>query len=99
MFLERRTVSRKTAGDGRLEITKQAALVIEPLGQTLTVELAGETVQASLGTMACTCRGAENPHVHYFLQCDRFKSLAAQSVVDLELDRTRDCVVVLLSVP
>ena len=86
MFLERRTVSRKTAGDGRLEITKHSASRVETLGRSFTIDLDGETVSASLGTMACTCRGAETPHVHYFLEAEALKLLASGGLVELELD-------------
>ncbi len=94
MFLERRTVSRKTPGDGRLEITKEAAQRIKPLGDSLVIELAGETVTATVDTMACTCRGVDNPHVHYFLESEHFKSLQPGSAVDLELDAATGSVLV-----
>jgi hypothetical protein len=89
VFLERRTVSRKTPGDGRLEITKQTAQFVEPYGERLTVELGGEVVQARLGTMECTCRGAQDPHIHYFLQSEGFKRLTPESAVAVELDPAR----------
>src|SRR4051812_3619773 len=66
MLLERRTVSRKTAGDGRLEITKIAAAQCDVLGSTFDVELNGERQPARMRTMDCTCRGVDNPHVHHF---------------------------------
>jgi hypothetical protein len=84
-FLERRTVSRKTAGDGRLEITKESARRIEPL-QPLVVRFGGGDVPAELGTLPCTCRGEDNPHVHYFVRADRFRDLTPGSHVDLSLD-------------
>lgn len=42
MFFERRTVSRKTPGDGRLEITKAAALRVEGLGNAFAIDPAAE---------------------------------------------------------
>ena len=86
MFLEHRTISRKTAADGRLEITKEAARRLEPFGGRLVIEVGGDAVPASLGTFDCTCRGPSKPHVHYFLHAERLKDLPAGSVVDLELD-------------
>ena len=85
-FLERRTVSRKTPGDGKLEITKRAAQKIEALAGPVRIEVAGDIVPATLGTMACTCRGADHPHVHYFLESEYFKRLQPGSGIDLALD-------------
>jgi hypothetical protein len=94
MFLERRTVSRKTPGDGRVEITKEAAIRIEGLGRSFDIDVAGERVAGTLGTFACTCRGPEKPHVHYFLEAERFKTLRPGSALDLELDDTPARVIV-----
>jgi hypothetical protein len=89
MLLERRTVSRKTPADGRLEITKRAAAKCEALGPSFHVELAGVRDQAQLGTMKCTCRGVDHPHVHYFIESEAFKELVPGAEVDLELDTAR----------
>jgi hypothetical protein len=86
MLLERRKVSRKTPNDGRLEITKPAAAKCGVLGTTFDVELEGERQPASLGTMDCTCRGVENPHVHYFIESALLKRLVPADEVDLDLD-------------
>src|SRR6476661_5499456 len=86
MLLEHRTVSRKTSGDGRLEITKAAAVTCGNLGPTFEVELEGEREAARLGTMDCTCRGVDNPHVHYFIESALLKRLSAGREVDLDLD-------------
>ena len=86
MYLERRTVSRKTAKDGRLEITKRAAERFSALTASFDVDLSGARSPASLGTMECTCRGADNPHVHYFIQSPALQALAAGDEVDLDLD-------------
>jgi len=85
MLLERRTVSRKTPGDGRLEITKRAAARLEDVGARLELDVGGERTVATLGTMRCTCRGAENPHEHYFLESTALKRLTPGADVDLEL--------------
>jgi hypothetical protein len=93
LFRERRTVSRKTPGDGRLEITKQAAQRVERLGEAFVIDVGGESVAGTLGNFACTCRGEANPHVHYFLQAERLKRLEPGSDLDLELDETASRVV------
>lgn len=84
--IERRTVSRKTAGDGKLEITKVAAAKLETLGSRFEVLVDARRGHARLGTMPCTCRGDDRPHVHYFVESELFRSLAALSEVDLLLD-------------
>jgi hypothetical protein len=85
-LLERRTVSRKTPGDGRLEITRRAAARLENLGQDFALDVGGERASATLGTMTCTCRGTERPHEHYFLESPALKRLTPGSEVDLQLD-------------
>jgi hypothetical protein len=86
MLLERRTVSRKTPGDGRLEITRRAAARLRDLGHVLEVELSGQHSSAAVESMTCTCRGKAKPHAHYFLQSPTFKRLTPGTEVDLELD-------------
>jgi hypothetical protein len=86
MFLERRTVSRKTPNDGRLEITKRAAEQFSTISGGFDVDVSGARTPATIGTMECTCRGADNPHVHYFIQSPVFRELAAGDEVDLDLD-------------
>jgi hypothetical protein len=50
MFLERRTVSRKTPDDGRVEITTAAASRVERLGTALA--LAGSVLELQLDEWA-----------------------------------------------
>lgn len=97
MLLEHRTVSRKTSGDGRLEITKAAAVTCGALGPTFHVELEGEREAASLGTMDCTCRGVDKPHVHHFIESALLKRLSAGREVDLTLDSLEKMIRVVIS--
>lgn len=84
--IERRTVSRKTPGDGKLEITKVAARALESLGDRFTVTVDARRGDGRLGTMPCTCRGDDAPHVHYFVESELLRTLAAGTEVDLKLD-------------
>jgi hypothetical protein len=84
--LERRTVSPKTPGDGKLEITKVAAGRLESLGADFDVVVDTREGDARVGSMPCTCRGGDKPHVHYFVQSELFRSLTAGSEVELLLD-------------
>jgi hypothetical protein len=86
MLLERRTVSRKTPGDGRLEITKGAAARLRGLGSDIRIDVGGTHTTATLAAMTCTCRGAEKPHEHYFIESPALKRLTPGSEVDLELE-------------
>jgi len=70
----------------RPEITKRAAQRFDDLDGAFDVELAGDRVRGTIGTMECTCRGVDNPHVHYFIQSQAFKQLAAGDEVDIDLD-------------
>ena len=84
--VESRTISRKTPGDGKLEITKTAAEKLESLGTAFAVRVHERDGDATLGTMPCTCRGDDHPHVHYFVQSELFRSLVPGSSVDLLVD-------------
>ena len=84
--IESRTISRKTPGDGKLEITKNAAGKLESLGTTFSVRVNEREGDATLGTMPCTCRGDDQPHVHYFVESELFRSLVPGSSVDLLVD-------------
>jgi len=84
--IERRTVSRKTPADGKLEITKVAAGRLESLGARFPLVVDDRTGTAALGTMPCTCRGHDKPHVHYFVESELLRSLTAGNEVDLLLD-------------
>ena len=86
--VETRTVSRKTPGDGKLEITRATAHALESLGTTFSVHVHAQAGEASLGTMPCTCRGEETPHVHYFIESDLFRALVPGRSVELMLDQT-----------
>ena len=88
MLLLQTIVSRKTPLDGRLEITKRAAQRFDDLDGAFDVELAGDRARGTIGTMECTCRGVDNPHVHYFIESPAFKQLAAGDEVDIDLDQT-----------
>jgi hypothetical protein len=94
--IEHRTISRKTPGDGKVEITKVAAGRLESLGRTFAVRVNDAEGRADLGEMPCTCRGKDVPHVHYFVQSHLFRSLVPGSTVELLVD---DAVPRLLVVP
>ena len=78
--LERRTVSRKTPNDGRPESAGAAA---RKRLRPRSTEIAGTRTAARLGTMECTCRGADNPHVHYFIESPA-PALASRSGTDVD---------------
>ncbi len=84
--IERRTVSRKTPGDGKLEITKIAANRLASLGKRFPMIVGDRDGDARLVTMPCTCRGDDVPHVHYFIESDLLRALPVGSAVDLLLD-------------
>jgi hypothetical protein len=84
--IERRTVSRKTPADGKLEITKMAAGRLGSLGARFPLVVDDRSGNGALATMPCTCRGHDKPHVHYFVESDLLRSLPAGSQVDLFLD-------------
>ena len=86
MLVERRPVSRKTPLDGRLEITRVGAARLGGIGDGFEVAIGDDHAPARLGTMECTCRGPERPHVHYFLESPALKQLEPGRDVDLDLE-------------
>ena len=87
--LERRNVSRKTPGDGMLEITKPVAEQLRKAGSEFDLTTPAGDGRAVLTSMPCTCRGAENPHEHWFLRSELFRSLVPGSDVELTLTGNR----------
>ena len=61
MLVERRTVSRKTPLDGRLEITRVGAARLGGIGDGFELAIGETNAPARLGTLECTCRGLERP--------------------------------------
>ena len=87
--LERRNVSRKTPGDGMLEITKPVAERLMRVSREFELTTPAGDGSAVLTSMPCTCRGAENPHEHWFLRSDLFRLLVPGSEVELTLNGPR----------
>ena len=86
MLLERRTVSRKTPNDGKLEISRAAADAMSALGPGLTAEWSDRTAPAAIVAMTCTCAKGSGQHEHIFLQSDLFRTLEAGAEVDVHLE-------------
>ena len=86
MHLDRRTVSRKTPRDGKLEISPGAAARLGEIGPDLRAEWSGSSGPATLASMSCTCGGAGATHDHYFLESAVLRTLPVGQEVDLALE-------------
>ncbi len=88
MLLEVREVSRKTARDGRLEVTEASARRLGLVPSPLQVALDEVRGEATLVDMSCTCaKGGDSAgHRHYFVQSSLFSVLPAGETIVLELD-------------
>ena len=75
-FLERRAVSRKTARDGKHEISADLAARLRRLATTLDVIVDGVADRASIASMPCTCQGPE-AHEHWFLESNALRTMEA----------------------
>jgi hypothetical protein len=84
--LEDLTVSRKTPGDGKLEITRPVAEKLERVGTRLEIKTPAGNGAAELTSMPCTCRGKDNPHEHWFLASPLLCSLIPGTEIALSLD-------------
>ena len=74
--LERRAVSRKTARDGKHEISAGLAARLRKVGGTLDVMVDGVADLASIASMPCTCQGPE-AHEHWFLESNALRAMEA----------------------
>ena len=95
MYLETVRVSRKTPGDGKLQVTATTFRSVEGAGNRLTVALRSREAACGVQTIECTCNkgehaaGAGVAHRHYFLQSTLFHSLTPEATVRLDLDGVR----------
>ena len=86
MFLERQTVSRKTPGDGKLEISAAAAERLTAAATMLQVQLGERRAPCRVETLACTCQKVGRSHEHHFVASELLKALRAATQVELHLD-------------
>ena len=73
--LEVRTVSRKTARDGKHEISPATAARLRALATGLDFIVDGVRDRGRVESMACTCR--PEAHEHWFIQSDALRGLEA----------------------
>jgi hypothetical protein len=81
--LERRTVSRKTARDGKHEISPETAARLRALSLPIDVIVDGVADTATVVPMPCTCRA--EPHEHWFIEATALRSLEAGRVATTAL--------------
>lgn len=88
--LETAAVSRKTPGDGKLEISEKTAAAIGMDRPGLMVVLGGSAGSAQVSSLLCTCGRASGAksgeHVHYFLACDLLRRLKPDARVSVLMD-------------
>jgi hypothetical protein len=91
VFIEQRTVSRKTPLDGKLEISAAAAARLQLLGSSFELHTDGHDARARLVELACTCAkgGSAGQHLHHFVESDALRSLEAGTEVRVEIDDAR----------
>ena len=92
MFLEQRTVSRKTPLDGKLEISPAVAGRLEVLGAEFPVAALGREEPGRLESLECSCAKAASAggrHVHHFVVSPLLRGLVAGAQVRVELDEAR----------
>jgi hypothetical protein len=95
MLLETRTVSPKTARDGKLEVSAEVASRLGVLGEEFAVETPSGRGLGRSTAMACTCaKGAGEGHVHHFVHSELFQSLPSGAEVRLELDEGTSSLIV-----
>lgn len=88
--LEVRTVSRKTARDGRHEISVDTASRLNALPAPLRLVVDGVADRGAVASMLCTCR--PEAHVHWFIEAPALRALEAgrEALTSLARDGTID---------
>ncbi len=91
MLSERRTVSRKTPLDGKLEISAGTAASLRTIGESFLLRTANGEGRARLHEMSCTCtKGASTgQHRHHFIESELLRALEPNSEVRVEIDDAR----------
>ena len=74
-LLERRTISRKTARDGKHEISAETAARLRALTGPLQILVDGVVDRATVAAMPCTCR--PEAHEHWFIEAPALRRLEA----------------------
>ena len=85
-FTERRTVSRKTQRDGKLEITATlAGHILDADGPAPTLAVDDATDEARVISLTCACDRSPlgGAHHHFFLESELLKRLPAGHEVTL----------------
>lgn len=86
-ILDVTTVSRKTARDGKLEITQAVSERLSHVGPSLEVVVGDSRATGTIESMACTCARADGAgHVHHFLVSEVLRTLEPEARVSLGLD-------------
>jgi hypothetical protein len=88
MLLERRMVSRKTPGDGKLEISADTAATLRgALPDGFPLSLAGAAGRGRVSAISCSCAKARagGMHEHHFLESELFRSLVPEREVTISL--------------
>jgi hypothetical protein len=88
--LEVRPISRKTARDGKHEISAATASRLRVLASPLHVLVDGVPGQGTVAAMPCTCR--PEAHEHWFIESQALRSLEAgrEATTSLARDGTVD---------
>lgn len=84
--LERTMVSRKTPGDGRLEIRPASGAQLRTVGAPLHVIVGDTAATATVEIMPCGCAKAAAGHAHIFLKAEPLRQLRPESMVSVSLD-------------
>lgn len=71
--LEVRMVSRKTARDGKHEISEATAARLRALAPPLTVVVDGVADRGTVASMPCTCR--PEAHEHWFIEAPALRAM------------------------
>jgi hypothetical protein len=91
MLIVKTVVSRKTPGDGRLEIPASLADRLHSMDVPLALIAGGDEHDVTVEEMQCTCAKAAQGglHVHHFLASELLRTLVPESNVSVAVDVDR----------
>lgn len=79
-----RRISSEEARDGFIFILKNRLSFFPPIGRTFSLGLDGRRKKVKVESRACTCRGEDKPHKHFFIRWGGLKTGSAVMIKKTE---------------
>ena len=79
-----RRISSEEAREGFIFVLKNKLPFFPPIGRTFSLEQGGRWKNVKVESRACTCRGEDKPHEHFFIRWSGLKAGCAVMIKKTE---------------